>query len=306
MELDDYRPGSTSPAIHDPDLDVGSEIVCMNWFLLCLTWLLPQHNTSSNFPALGSSTMGYIGCTTGTTNLVKAEEDRKHPGLANLSHLNDDNIILLGEIYLNVKINNLHIALEFISALQWASLDDPSNGLDSQAVYCLQNPPTEPPFVKDPNLQAIIKLYLGLQNADWDYEMSWKICMELMESSQFPILYQVKEAITILLGVKAVIFDICINSCVGFAGPFLDSQHCPECGEILIYFESYRTWSNLLTSSSWQSCLVPNFRQHSMIPQRPRRCDIILSTHKKSLKNSLWLLSINKTNIMTFLMVETI
>lgn len=74
MELDDYRPGSTSPAIHDPD--------------------------------------------TGTTNLVKAEEDRKHPGLANLSHLDDDNIILLGEIYLNVKINNPHIALEFISALQ--------------------------------------------------------------------------------------------------------------------------------------------------------------------------------------------
>ena len=55
--------------------------------------------------------------------------------------------------------------------------------------------------------------------------------MELMESSQFPILYQVKEAITILLNVKAVIFDMGINSSVGFAGPFLDSQHCPECGE---------------------------------------------------------------------------
>ena len=148
------------------------------------------------------------------------------------SHFDDDDRILLEEIYLNIKMDDFRIALEFIIAMQNASLDDKGIGLDKDAVKRLRNPPTEcVSFNGQEVLKAAIKLYLGLPNMDRDYETARAIHMELEPNLCFPTLYQVKEAIVLLTGVEAVIHDMCINSCIGFTGPFADCKLCTECGE---------------------------------------------------------------------------
>ena len=55
--------------------------------------------------------------------------------------LDSDKETLLQEIYPNVKLEDLSVSLDFVFALQVASLDDPGSGLDADILYCLCNPP---------------------------------------------------------------------------------------------------------------------------------------------------------------------
>ena len=54
------------------------------------------------------------------------------------SNLNGGDTVLLEEIYSNIKMDDLRIAMEFISALQKASLDDKGVSLDEHAVQRLR------------------------------------------------------------------------------------------------------------------------------------------------------------------------
>ncbi|KAG2346339.1 hypothetical protein BDR05DRAFT_878441, partial [Suillus weaverae] len=44
-----------------------------------------------------------------------------------------------------------------------------------------------------------------------------------------PSLHQVKKIVAELTGVEHVMHNMCIDSCVGFTGPFVDLIHCPKC-----------------------------------------------------------------------------
>jgi len=55
--------------------------------------------------------------------------------------------------------------------------------------------------------------------------------MSFNDLDKFPSYYQVKKRTVELSGVQPVVLDMCINSCVGFTGPFFHHLHCPECGE---------------------------------------------------------------------------
>ncbi|KAF9219678.1 hypothetical protein BS17DRAFT_769891 [Gyrodon lividus] len=144
----------------------------------------------------------------------------------------DDGDLGLDMIYLNIKMDNLCIAMEFIEALQKASLDDEGVSLDEEVVCRLHSPFTELPLASiDEELQVAIKLYLGLPHADQDCETTHTTLMELTGRTQFPSLYKAKETVALLTGVEAIVHHMCINSCVGFMGPFADLENCPECGE---------------------------------------------------------------------------
>ncbi|KAF9227472.1 hypothetical protein BS17DRAFT_467106 [Gyrodon lividus] len=148
----------------------------------------------------------------------------------NPSNLDSDDAVLLEEVYPNIKMDDLRIAMEYISALQNASLNDKDIGLGEASIHRLRNPPTEIPHL-DNNLQTAIKLYLGLPNADRDYNTTRAIFMESKTITEFPTLFQVKEAINVLTGVEAVVHDMCACSCMAFTGPYVDFNHCTECGE---------------------------------------------------------------------------
>ncbi|KAF9228085.1 hypothetical protein BS17DRAFT_692774, partial [Gyrodon lividus] len=78
-----------------------------------------------------------------------------------------------------------------------------------------------------------IKLYLGLLNADRDYNTTRVIFMESKTITKFPTLFQVKEVINVLTGVEAVVhdMDMCACSCMAFTPPYVDFNHCTKCGE---------------------------------------------------------------------------
>ncbi|KAH7916883.1 hypothetical protein BV22DRAFT_1027281, partial [Leucogyrophana mollusca] len=55
--------------------------------------------------------------------------------------------------------------------------------------------------------------------------------MDFNDVDDFPSHYQVKKLITELTGIEPIICDCCINTCIGYTGPFSQLDHCPTCGE---------------------------------------------------------------------------
>ncbi|KIJ57734.1 hypothetical protein HYDPIDRAFT_103918, partial [Hydnomerulius pinastri MD-312] len=161
------------------------------------------------------------------------EEDDETDDLPQVpSALDADDHVLQEEVYANVKIQDLRTSLSFIFDLQKASLDDKGVGLDEDAVHRLRNPPsTVPTFDDKKSLRTAIKFYLGLPNADRDYDNTRRTYMEDQELDDFPSLSQVKEAIAVLSGIEPIINDMCPNSCIAYTGPFAKLDHCRECGE---------------------------------------------------------------------------
>ncbi|KIK76546.1 hypothetical protein PAXRUDRAFT_18124 [Paxillus rubicundulus Ve08.2h10] len=146
--------------------------------------------------------------------------------------LDGDDEVLIQEIYSNVKMDDLRTSLAYILGLQKASLDDEGLGLNEAGVHLLRNPLTELLSIEgDKVLEAAIKLFIGLPNADRDYNTTRQIFMEFNDIPDFPSLSQVKNIIMILTGIKLVIHDMCPKSCMAFTGPFVDFNHCAECGE---------------------------------------------------------------------------
>lgn len=116
--------------------------------------------------------------------------------------------------------------------MQSASLDDEDTQMDAEAIHRLRNPPEYPLKLDDHKiLETAIKLYLGLSNADSDYDSARKTFMEFNNLTEFPSLYQIKSIISQFSGVEPVTHDMCYDSCVGFTGPFSKLDNCPKCGE---------------------------------------------------------------------------
>jgi hypothetical protein len=118
--------------------------------------------------------------------------------------------------------------------MQSASLDDEGTGLSAEAIMRLKFPLQLTPLLdRDRITTAAVKLYLSCSASDKEYERTRKIIIELHGCSpdEFPTLYRVKQIVAELTGVESIVHDMCIDSCVGFTGPFGGLAHCPECGK---------------------------------------------------------------------------
>lgn len=148
--------------------------------------------------------------------------------------LDVDECVLMEDIYMHVKCEDLHHSLAFISQMQSACLDDEGTGLSAEAIMWLKFPlQLTPSFDKDRITTAAVKLYLSCSALDKEYERTHKVIIELHDYSpdKFLTLYRVKQIVAELTGVESIVHNMCIDSCVGFMGPFCGLTHCPECGK---------------------------------------------------------------------------
>ncbi|KAG1718556.1 uncharacterized protein EDB91DRAFT_1036891, partial [Suillus paluster] len=114
---------------------------------------------------------------------------------------------------------DLRASLAYILTLQNASLDDPGTGLSPDAIERLKNLPN----YNDPELRLAICLYLALNNADNDYTKAVSAINEYNDA-ELPSHHQSQ-----ITGVEEMKHNMCINTCIGFTGPFASLNHCPEC-----------------------------------------------------------------------------
>ncbi|KAF8546078.1 hypothetical protein OG21DRAFT_1427945 [Imleria badia] len=127
--------------------------------------------------------------------------------------------------------------LEFVNHVRNASLEDPIAKVTPTMLARLQNPPKAPIQLNDPAIRHSISTYLALEHA------SQAVYERVIKSTKqnFPdtpgvnncLKFQaIENLITLYTGIEPIESDMCINSCIGFTGSFLDLMECPQCGKM--------------------------------------------------------------------------
>ena len=128
----------------------------------------------------------------------------------------------------DASLDDLRIALEFIDLVSAATLDN--DDLDDDTINRLRHPVEGPLEIDDPDFLFAIQVFLATTTGSEDtYRDVRKAIYERYPNSEFLSLEQLKKRIAAITGVTSVTHDMCINSCVGYTGPFKDLTHCPIC-----------------------------------------------------------------------------
>jgi hypothetical protein len=128
------------------------------------------------------------------------------------------------------RLKDLKLSMEFIQALDTASLDDEYSRLDLDSIGRLRNPPTSRPDISDPNFRLGLDLFLASIKSSQDtYNMSRDAVLRRHPDDKIPSYDQMKRRIAEITGIVPIVDDICKNSCIAFTGPLSKLDACTEC-----------------------------------------------------------------------------
>jgi hypothetical protein len=129
------------------------------------------------------------------------------------------------------RLKDIKLSMEFIKALESASLDDEHNRLESHYIHRLRNPPTSRADVTDPDFRLGLDLFLASIKSSQDtYTLSRDAILRRHPDDEIPSYDQMKRRIAEITGVVSIVDDMCRNSCIAYTGPFANFDACPECG----------------------------------------------------------------------------
>lgn len=137
----------------------------------------------------------------------------------------------LQAIFEATRLGDLQVAVQFIKALQLASLDDKYNNMDPKWLHRLRNPPNQCFDIKNhPDLCLGLDIFLASMKSSVDtYVTMREAILRRHPEDQILSYDQMKRAITEITGVTSVMHPMCKNSCIAFTGPFSNLDKCPKC-----------------------------------------------------------------------------
>lgn len=139
--------------------------------------------------------------------------------------------INLEELASLARLDDIKTSMEFIRALEGASLDGPHSRLDSNTIERLRNPPMSPVDISDPDLRLGLDLFLATLNCSQKaYTASRSAILRRHPDDEVPSYEQIKQRIAEISGVVPIVDHMCVNTCLAFTGPFAELDSCPECG----------------------------------------------------------------------------
>ena len=125
------------------------------------------------------------------------------------------------------RLESLRVSVEFIKGLEGANLDN--DPIPNDVRERLRSPPTAFPHIDD-DLRMCFRIFLETVNGSQAaYDGVGRFIKQRYPDSQFSTYDQMKRQLTELTGVVPVMTDMCIDTCVAFAGPYSDRRTCPEC-----------------------------------------------------------------------------
>jgi hypothetical protein len=161
---------------------------------------------------------------------LTAPRDPAFPGEISSTVQYED--IDLEELSAVAKLDHIKQAMEFIRALENASLDDRFSKLGPKALQRLRNPPTSPADIASPDLRLGLDLFLSTINSSQQtYTDTRRAILRRHPDDDIPTYSQIKSRIVEITGVESTEHDMCIKSCLAYTGPFTELSACPECGE---------------------------------------------------------------------------
>jgi hypothetical protein len=124
-------------------------------------------------------------------------------------------------------LDTLRVSVDFIKGIEGASLDN--DPLPGDVQERLRSPSTTPPLV-DTDLQMCLGIFLETTNGSQaTYNGVCQFIKQPYPDANTSSYDQMKRKLAELTGVVPVMTDMCFDTCVAFAGPYLELRTCPEC-----------------------------------------------------------------------------
>ncbi|KAI8990710.1 hypothetical protein BD414DRAFT_413739, partial [Trametes punicea] len=131
---------------------------------------------------------------------------------------------------IEVTLDDMKDTLEFIRLLQNATLEE--SGLPSEGIHRIRNPIDQPLRIQDPDVQLAIELYIAVSNASEEtYNAIRDALMRRFPEMEVLSLYKVRKAVEEFTGVVGQKEDMCVNTCIGYTGPYAKLDNCPKCDQ---------------------------------------------------------------------------
>ncbi|KAG6912855.1 hypothetical protein DXG01_011528, partial [Tephrocybe rancida] len=137
----------------------------------------------------------------------------------------------LSELFDAAQRTDIQISLEFIRELQAATLDDQASILGPTVFQRLRCPPTTPiELSQDQRLS--LELFMACNSAAQEVYNASRTAILRRHPDDNVLTYDaVKKLLIEITGVVDIKEDMCINSCIGYTGPYRDHITCPFCGQ---------------------------------------------------------------------------
>ena len=124
----------------------------------------------------------------------------------------------------------ISIALKFIELVKKATLASQFSPDELTDFLDPQEHESAPP--DDPNLRLSLLNFISLMGSSQDtYEVIRRNTQECLPGAELLSYFQVERRTRNLTGLVFWEHHMCVRSCVGFMGPYLNMDHCPRCGE---------------------------------------------------------------------------
>ena len=145
-----------------------------------------------------------------------------------ISYIPDIDLESLAEL---AKLEDLKLSMEFVSALEKASLNDEFSLLSSAAVDRLKHPETGPVTIC-PDTRLGLDLFLSVINSpQHTYSLTRDAILRRHPEDKIPTYDEITKIIEKVTGVQSIEHDMCINSCMAYTGPLATLDKCSICQE---------------------------------------------------------------------------
>lgn len=136
------------------------------------------------------------------------------------------------QINFEPRLDDIKIALKFADGIKEASLESKIEPLDEKIIEQIRNPPTHILSIDNLDHCLSLDIFLSVGNAsEASYNSIRSALLRRYPESEILTYYKVKQLVANLSGIVPILRDMCINSCVGYTGAFVELVSCPHCGE---------------------------------------------------------------------------
>ncbi|KAF9463105.1 hypothetical protein BDZ94DRAFT_1164520, partial [Collybia nuda] len=128
-------------------------------------------------------------------------------------------------------IDDLQITAGFIEALRTAILEN--SNMRREDIQCLCDASSElPEGINDRHFLKALRCFLATTSASEETFNSFRAAsQECYPDDPFLSFSQIRRQVEMITGVSPIMHDMCVDTCVGFTGPFSLLDKCPKCSK---------------------------------------------------------------------------
>jgi hypothetical protein len=162
---------------------------------------------------------------------LPADSTPLYPSLPTIAHAPNPSVSTEGSVNSEqIPLDHLRYAHQFIEALKTSTLED--GGLRAEDVHRLCHPEQQPLILDNPDISFSLELFMSMSGSSQQtYRDAREAVLRCHPNNKVLSYEECEKELARLTGIHPTEYDMCINSCAAFVGPWKDLESCIQCNE---------------------------------------------------------------------------